>query len=298
MDGVQDGSIMWRKLPGVAICKAIVEAQRKATAVHKDSKNKYHDYKYASAEAVLAEGRDALTSAGLALIATTWGYRDVPLANGSEFSKAVGEMTVEYLLLHESGEVASFASTTAVIPEKGRPLDKAQATALTYSLGYTLRGLLMIPRVDEDEDADARNDHGKREPDGRQKSEEKRQAAQGPGPLQALQLCKQLAREQSDIPALMEKVFGVKDLHGLKAVSAETFAAGYASLVEMVRLRDEAKALSHKIGDLCKALKLTPEQVRTELAGGKSAADLTLDELKAVYEKLAERVKEQEGDAE
>jgi hypothetical protein len=40
--------------------------------------------------------------------------------------------------------------------EKGRPLDKALAGALTSSLGYWLRSLLLVPR--DDEEMDKRDD--------------------------------------------------------------------------------------------------------------------------------------------
>jgi lysozyme len=39
-----------------------------------------------------------------------------------------------------------------------RPLDKAVATAMTYNLGYFLRGLLLLPRVEEGTDVDQRDD--------------------------------------------------------------------------------------------------------------------------------------------
>jgi hypothetical protein len=44
-----------------------------------------------------------------------------------------------------------------VVPERGRPLDKAFAVALTTSLSYLLRDLLQMPRGDE-ADMNARND--------------------------------------------------------------------------------------------------------------------------------------------
>ena len=45
-----------------------------------------------------------------------------------------------------------------VLPEKGRPIDKAEAGARTYALSYFLRDLLLIPRVDEGSDVDQRDD--------------------------------------------------------------------------------------------------------------------------------------------
>jgi hypothetical protein len=42
-----------------------------------------------------------------------------------------------------------------IIPEKGRPWDKAHAGALTSSLAYFLRDLLLMPRVEEGTDMDS-----------------------------------------------------------------------------------------------------------------------------------------------
>ena len=49
---------------------------------------------------------------------------------------------------------------TPIIPDKGRPMDKAVATARTYALGYMLRDLLLLPRVEPSADVDARDDRG------------------------------------------------------------------------------------------------------------------------------------------
>src|SRR5258707_6928030 len=43
-------------------------------------------------------------------------------------------------------------SETPIVEDKSRPMDKAVATALTYNLGYTLRGLLLLPRVEDEVD--------------------------------------------------------------------------------------------------------------------------------------------------
>jgi hypothetical protein len=64
-----------------------------------------------------------------------------------------------YMLVHSSGDSWMLEPVTVpAIPDKGRPLDKAVAGALTYSAGYTSLGLLQIERVDENS-PDARNDH-------------------------------------------------------------------------------------------------------------------------------------------
>ena len=132
------------------IAKALVIAQAKMRRVGHDSSNEHHRYKYTSAEAILEAVRGPMEEAGLALLQLGW---DAYQADG------VSRLRVRYLLTHSSGaswEVPS--STIPVLPDKGRPWDKAEATALTYSLGYTLRGLLRIPRWGTDDDVDQRDD--------------------------------------------------------------------------------------------------------------------------------------------
>lgn len=161
----------------------LVKAQRIAKAVAKDSTNAFHKYKYASAEGLIEEARGALSEAGLALITMTWDFQTVvrwienpsdsngfpiPAADGSlgqlstdlEVPGCCGTMRVEYALYSEDGDVMPFEVTTPVILEKGRPIDKAQATALTYNLGYFLRGLLLLPREDAEASVDQRRDDG------------------------------------------------------------------------------------------------------------------------------------------
>jgi hypothetical protein len=136
---------------------ALAKAQAQAQGVEKGSVNTFHRYKYASAEDVIAVSREALAGTGLAFVCTSatvaWGEPAV--------------LTCRYALVHESGASMELVSETPVIPEKGRPEDKAVATAKTYDLGYALRGLLLLPRVEEGADADQRDDRH-REPRAKQ----------------------------------------------------------------------------------------------------------------------------------
>lgn len=139
------------------LSKALVAAVKQAKSVGKEGVNKFHNYKYASAESVIAEAREALSDNGLTVIPMGWRRDPAPLAEKPEMQD-YDYAAVTYRLMHESGESVDFETHTPIIPEKGRPADKALATALTYSLGYFLRGLLLLPRVDEETDADRRND--------------------------------------------------------------------------------------------------------------------------------------------
>ncbi len=145
---------------------ALVKAQQSVKPVEKDSKNSFHHYRYASSEDVISESRRALSSNGLAFTVTS--YRVSHGEHGMMLHAA-------YLLAHSSGECIEVTSETPIIPEKGRPEDKATATAETYNLAYTLRGLLLIERVDEDVQADARDD-SKYEPKSAKKIQEEAKA--------------------------------------------------------------------------------------------------------------------------
>lgn len=135
------------------IYKALVAAQRAASAVTKDAKNQFHGYKYASAEAVIEEARHALNDAGLAL--TLLGWDRVPVLSGDHQHPRV---EVRYRLVHESGVAVDVSASSYVIPEKGRPPDKAEAGALTTNLSYVLRALLLLPREEEGTSPDTRDD--------------------------------------------------------------------------------------------------------------------------------------------
>lgn len=135
------------------IAKALAAAQAACKPAEKDSYNEYHHYHYASAEAIITEARSALAAAGLSL---------VPLEQTLQGSQKEGEDRFElerkFLLLHASGECLPIVSHWPVVPENGRPLDKATAIAATLSLAYLLRDLCLIPRVSPDEDLPARED--------------------------------------------------------------------------------------------------------------------------------------------
>jgi hypothetical protein len=133
---------------------ALARAVARAEAIEKDAHNKFHNYKYASAEAIIAEAREALSAEGLAVFPVSIG-RDVEQldhkwgtdAEGKDYIDVPRRLRATYRLVHESGEWVEFSSTCPVIPEKGRPEDKAEFGARTENLGYMLRDLLCLPRV-------------------------------------------------------------------------------------------------------------------------------------------------------
>lgn len=152
---------------------ALVAAQRQAKAVGKDARNEHHKYAYASAEAVITEAREALNDNGLAAIQTGWNITSVDVEYTDNVTdKETGVVTaivvkdqertlhVRFALLHEGGEKLESEVQVPIIPERGRPLDKATFSALTYAESYWLRGTLCLARGNEAPDIDQRDDTG------------------------------------------------------------------------------------------------------------------------------------------
>ena len=141
---------------GVNLACALIEAQAKCRAVEKDRTNTFHRYKYTSAEAIIEEGKNTLSACGLALMPVGWHVNGHEKDGEDRF-----ELEREFLLLHKSGESIPMKCHWPICPEKGRPLDKATAIADTVSLAYTIRDLLLMPRVDEADDMNNRDDTDK-----------------------------------------------------------------------------------------------------------------------------------------
>lgn len=123
-----------------ALASALAKAQGAAQAVGKDATNEHHRYAYASAEAIIDEARSALSSHGLAVSQLSSALRQV----GQHLV-----LRTEYLLQHEAGGRLRWGRDWFVIEGKGRPFDRASAAALTSSLAYALRDLLLLPRDDQ-----------------------------------------------------------------------------------------------------------------------------------------------------
>lgn len=139
---------------------ALARAVSRAQAVGKDSTNTFSHYKYASAEALIEESRGCLAAEGLAVMPKAW--RVVPLSapvpTGSKAGMYFADVVVTYLVTHKDGGTVECEASTPACTDNGRPQDKAVATALTYSIGYFLRSLLLLPRVDAEHDVDQRDD--------------------------------------------------------------------------------------------------------------------------------------------
>lgn len=178
------------------LAKAILHAQREVQAALKTSVNKFHNYKYASAEEVLIVGRDALHAAGLVMVPISEDFD--PLEQIDErCGGAVGVVRCKYSVIHESGAALIFSTDVPVVPERGkssgwsRPADKATFGARTEALGYALRDFLLIPREDAP-DVSGRRDGDRTGP--------------GPAPVEAPP-----PREQAPAMSLEEAKQGIRD---------------------------------------------------------------------------------------
>lgn len=153
--------------PVNTIAKALLNAQMQLTEVGKDSTNEFHRFDYVSADAMVEACRKVLHANGLVARRKGWSYATTPesvhLVNsktGEEMDVPIVEVTSVFVItLAETGESETDSLPWKAIPEKGRPLDKAIAGALTTCLSYWLLGMLQVPRKDENE-MNTREDEG------------------------------------------------------------------------------------------------------------------------------------------
>jgi hypothetical protein len=193
-------SRLWERLPHVPeLAKSLVAAQKTAKAVSKDARNSFHGYNYASAENIIDEARGALSDAGLAVMPLSverdpeqpdhvWESGTDDKGKPTSWIVTPRRIRCTYLLLHESGQCIPFYSSTPVIPEKGRPEDKAEFGSRTENLGYAMRDLLLLPRGTEgasvpsgrnDTDKDVRGPKQSSRPPSRQQAEQATQELDG-----------------------------------------------------------------------------------------------------------------------
>lgn len=128
----------------------MVTAARALKGIEKRGRNTFHGYEYATAEDVMDACRAALISGGMMLDASEWDLEE----------RAAGTFLLRQVVrvVHESGEVRERRIVWPVVPEKGRPIDKAVAVALTASLAYCIRGMLVAPRGIGEPDMSDRDD--------------------------------------------------------------------------------------------------------------------------------------------
>lgn len=152
------------------LASALLAAQQALPSVGKDSqfKSQSYGYAYTSSETMIAACREVLHAAGLTLRRAGWKFEGTPEGGGL--------VTSQMILTHAAtGESVADEVAWVAVPRGQQPIDKAVAGALTASLGYYLRDLLLVPREDENE-MDKRDDST---------YQPKRQAAPAPRPAPA-----------------------------------------------------------------------------------------------------------------
>jgi hypothetical protein len=138
--------------PKTSLASALLAAQRALPSVGKDSQFKggTYGYAYTSSETMIAACREVLHGAGLTLRRAGWKFDGTPEGGGL--------VTSQFILTHAgSGESVTDEVAWVAVPRGQQPIDKAMAGALTASMGYYLRDLLLVPREDENE-MDKRDD--------------------------------------------------------------------------------------------------------------------------------------------
>lgn len=139
---------------GSNVAAALATARDRCAAVEKGARNAFQKYDYASADAIIGAAKDAMNETGLLVIPLP---AELHVSGSGQL--AFYEMRRRVVLAHASGESIELPMLHwPVIPEKGRPLDKAFAIAITTSLAYFLRDLLSMTRVDASDDMSGRND--------------------------------------------------------------------------------------------------------------------------------------------
>lgn len=111
------------------ITNAFLKAQRKIESVIKDAANPYFNSKYADLTAVIDACKDKLNAEGIAIL------------------QPIDGLTVETILVHESGEW--FSSSTPIV-SKDEKNPQALGSAITYAKRYGLQSMVLLPAEDDD----------------------------------------------------------------------------------------------------------------------------------------------------
>lgn len=113
----------------IKIAPAFLKAQKNIQSVIKDSNNPFFKSKYADLTAVIDACKDHLNKEGIAIL------------------QPVEGMTVETILMHESGEW--FSSSTPIV-SKDEHNPQALGSAITYAKRYGLQSMVLLPAEDDD----------------------------------------------------------------------------------------------------------------------------------------------------
>jgi hypothetical protein len=143
-----------KKVPGeverlALLHGALARAQQDASAVFKDATNEGENYTYVKTEQLIQEGKRILPAHGLALFPRDSRLVTQNARTGSGLLETVWELT------HEAGGSKELVRQWPVESREDRAFERVYATAHTSVLGYLLRDLLQIPRIEAGTDMDA-----------------------------------------------------------------------------------------------------------------------------------------------
>lgn len=133
----------------------MIKAQIDAEKVEKTGFNQQYakgvDKKpnYARMDELIRVGREAFNKNGLALFSKN----DEPKTIGDKLF-----VRFEYVVIHENGGTVEFVRHWPVVEDRGKPMDKAYATACTNFLGYAYRDILGLERVEAGTEMDDSDD--------------------------------------------------------------------------------------------------------------------------------------------
>lgn len=162
--------------PLAPLAAALAAARKSAPTIAKLGSNDAHNFKYAQGEDVIEACRAVLAANGLSLFPVRLAAREPTKSESIGLEGKAGRYGVphsilcgSYWLLHESGARVDLYFETPIVPERGRPLDKATFAAETEQLAYAHRDVLGAKRgttldVAGREDSD---DHGDQPPPAR-----------------------------------------------------------------------------------------------------------------------------------
>ena len=173
--------------PTGGLWAALALAQSRARGVAPDRRNQHQRYDYASAEAVLAAATEAMTGTGLALLRVS---ATVESAEGGPWLRSVYMLTC-------AGDAQKINQTWPIGARKGSSRDKLLAGALTSSLAYMLRDLLLMPRVEPGIEMDAR-DEGQQQPPPARPQRPRHASDPGSAPRRESPEAAQARRENAD----------------------------------------------------------------------------------------------------
>ena len=126
----------------ITLAHALARAQASADRIDKDSRNDFARFDYTSAESMMAMWTVIGEAHGLSLY---------PAALNIEGDNLRTCWVLEHAA---SGTNREIRMDWPIVEAKGKPRDKAVASARTSSLGYLIRDLLVAPRVHPTDDMD------------------------------------------------------------------------------------------------------------------------------------------------